>query len=152
MAPDLSIMFSLFGSKEGILVPVSKYNDAAPGDPIPTEVTTTENRNGALSSRQRLIQSNAQFNAPVDPASFTLSGLGMPVGTPVVDVRIHRQIGYWTGTGLSENHPPKAKTTEPATSPSLTDLLSALETDPASDAGLEAATWILLNTPDGPAV
>jgi RNA polymerase sigma factor (sigma-70 family) len=127
-------------------VVLSKYDDASP---IPTEVTTMHSD----SSSRRLIRSNAQFNVPVDPASWTLAGLGMAVGTDIVDVRIHRSIGYWTGTGLSEDPPPNTgKTAEPQNPPNLVELMNRLEYDPGSNAALEAATWILLNIPDGPEV
>ena len=101
----------------------------------------------------RFIRLNTQLNVAVDPASFTLAGLGQPVGAAVSDNRISRRIGYWTGTGLSEHLPPKkGKSTEPQTAPSLVELMAVLENDPASEAAREAATSILLNTPDGPDV
>jgi len=130
---------------------LSKYDDANPRDPIPIELTTmSSSQNGSLSFGNRFIRSKAQFNMPVDPASFTLAGLGMPVGTPVTDIRIHRIIGYWTGTGLE--FLPSQKRTEPQRPPNLAELLALLENYPASSEALNAAAWILLNTPDGPEV
>ena len=130
---------------------LSKYDEATPRDPIPTEVTTmTSYQNGALAFSTRFVRSNAQFNVTIDPAAFTLAGLGMAVGTPVTDIRIHRSIGYWTGTGLEEL--PTGKRTEPQTPPNLADLRDLLEYQAASPEALQAATWILLNTPDGPEV
>src|SRR5205814_2448467 len=82
-----------------------------------------------------------------------LAGLGMKIGTDVSDDRVHRRIGYWTGTGLSENVPEKpAKTNELQAAPDLGELLAVLENEPASHYALETAAWILLNTPDGDAV
>src|SRR5205814_9413887 len=130
---------------------VSKYDDANPRDPIPTEVTTMEFRNGSLSFGMRFIRSNSHFNVSIDPASFTLAGLGMQVGTAVSDNRIHRRIGYWTGTGLSENLPP-SNGAESSSAPNLAELLALLENSPGSPEALDAATWIMLNTPDGPEV
>ena len=130
---------------------VSKYDDAKPRDPIPTEVTTMDLRNGSPSFGTRFIRSNSNFDILIDPASFTLAGLGMQVGTEVSDNRIHRRIGYWTGAGLSENLPP-SKGADPQSAPNLAELLALLENYPGSPEALDAATWIMLNTPDGPEV
>ncbi|MCL4180780.1 MAG: sigma-70 family RNA polymerase sigma factor, partial [Verrucomicrobia bacterium] len=112
-------------------VALSKYDDNRPEDPIPSEVTVLSHRSGLPSLDHRFVQTKAQFNLPVDPASFTLAGLGMPVGTPVADVRIHRRLGYWTGTGLSE-FPPNKIGKEPEPPPDMTELLRILENDPDS--------------------
>jgi len=130
---------------------LSKYDDANARDPLPTEVTTMMFRNESPAFCTRLIRSNSRFNVPVDPASFTLAGLGIAHGTPVTDVRIHRSIGYWTGAGLSEFPPPKKETNSPSP-PNLEELLARLEYNPSWPEALEAGTWILLNTPDGPEV
>jgi len=129
-------------------VVVSKYEDASS---IPMEVTTMDFRNGSPSFGMRFIRSNSRFDVPVDPSSFTLAGLGMPVGTEVIDNRIHRRIGYWTGVGLSDNLPSK-KGTEAQPPPNLAEQLALLENFPASPEALAAGTWILLNTFDGPEV
>ena len=130
---------------------VSKYDEATPRDPIPIKVTAMNSyQNGSSQFGTRFVRSNAQFNVTIDPATFTLAGLGMAVGTPVTDIRIHRGIGYWTGTGLEER--PTGKRNEPQTPPNLADLKDLLEYHGASPEGLQAAAWILLNTPDGPEV
>jgi RNA polymerase sigma factor (sigma-70 family) len=129
-------------------VALSKYDDSRPEDPIPSEVRVLGHRDGRPSWDHRFVQTKAQFNLPVDPASFTLAGLGMPVGTPVVDVRIHRSLGYWTGTGLSE-FPQKKTGKEPERPPDMAEMMKLLENDPASSEALYAAAWILINTPDG---
>jgi RNA polymerase sigma factor (sigma-70 family) len=130
---------------------VSKYDPAHPGDPIPTEVTTMDyDRNGSPQLGRHIVRSNAQFNISVGPASFTLAGLVMKIGTAVTDLRTHRTIGYWTGTGLEEL--PTGKRAGPQAPPNMADLLDLLEYHGASQEGLQAATWILLNTPDGPEV
>ncbi len=108
-------------------------------------------RNGSPSFGKRFMRSNSHFNVTIDPASFTLAGLGMQVGTDVSDNRIHRRIGYWTGAGLSEDLPP-TKSAEPQFAPNLAELLAELENAPGSPEALEAATWIRLNSPDGPEV
>lgn len=135
----------------GANVTVSKYDQANARDPIPTEVTTMNLRNGAPSSTARFLRTQARFNLPVAPSSFTLAGLGMQVGTPVTDVRISRRIGYWTGVGLSDNLPRKTGP-EPQPAPHLDEMLALLEDYPGAPEALAAATWILLNTPDGPEV
>ena len=130
---------------------LSKYDDANSRDPLPTEVTTMMFRNGSPAFRTRLLRSNSRFNVAVDQAAFTLAGLGIAIGTPVTDVRIHRSIGYWTGVGLAEFPPPKKETNSPSP-PNLEELLARLEYNPTWPEALEAGTWILLNTPDGPEV
>jgi RNA polymerase sigma factor (sigma-70 family) len=137
--------------QNGATVVLSKYDETARGNPIPKEVLTTESHNGTPAFGSRFVQVASQYNITPDPATFTLAGLGMKVGTSVIDSRIMRQIGYWTGTGLSEGLPPKKKPIADE-QPNLEELLMILDTDPASPAALDAATWILLNTPDGPAV
>lgn len=129
-------------------VVLSKYSGR---NPIPIEVTATEQGRRSVPSVTRFVQTRAELDVPIDATTFTLAGLGMPVGTPVSDIRIHRRIGYWTGTGLSENLPTK-KANEVHTPPNLSEMLTTLENDPASEAALQAATWIVLNTPDGPEV
>jgi peroxiredoxin len=131
----------------------SRYDDENPKDPIPTEVTALTMHGGAgrqTFTETRIIRTRARFNLPVDPASFTLAGLGMKTGTSVVDYRISRQIGYWTGTGLSDNLP--RKTADKQTAPDRAALLALLDHDPASPSALDAAQRIIFNTPDGPDV
>jgi RNA polymerase sigma factor (sigma-70 family) len=129
----------------------SKYDASNLADPIPVEVNITRYHNGELSDISQLMCSSKIYNTPVDPQSFTLAGLGMAVGTEVNDDRIYRRIGYWTGSGLSEDLPSKQKT-ESQPAPRLEEMLAVLEKDPASTNALQSAIWIILNTPDGPAV
>jgi RNA polymerase sigma factor (sigma-70 family) len=141
----------LIKQSEGSDFVVSKYSDANPRDPFPIEVTTTKSySNEGRKFITRFVRSNTQLNVAVDPVSFTLAGLGMPVGTSVSDTRISRSLGYWTGAGLSDNPPKKGGKIPPA--PNRDELLALLDQSPASSEALEAAIWILLNTPDGPEV
>jgi hypothetical protein len=81
--------------------------------------------------------------------------LGIARGTGVVDERNHRSLGYWTGSGLSPDLPPKEKpSSDTAQSQTLnaSDQLALLESEPETERGLAGATWVLLNTPDGPDV
>ncbi len=132
----------------------SKYDAAHPDDPIPTEVLCA-NYSGRDRERSetRFVRRSAQFNVPVDPASWTLAGLDMPIGAAVLDYRINRRIGYWNGSGLSENPPPRLNSApEPTNSPTPEKLLALAQKSPQSTFGLDAATWVMLNTPDGPQV
>jgi RNA polymerase sigma factor (sigma-70 family) len=124
---------------------VSRYSNDKPRDPLPIEVIAIDRH-----AVRRLTRGATQYNIPVDPALFTLAGLGMPRGTSVSDRRSHRQIGYWTGDGLSGDLPKKGEGESAQISGlSLRERISFLETEPESERGFEAATWILLNTPDG---
>jgi len=74
----------------------------------------------------------------------------MKVGTPVTDVRNHRILGYWNGAGLSDF--PGSEKKSPPPVQNRADLLGVIENEPATVAALEAAQWILGNSPDGPDV
>ena len=133
----------------------SKYDDANPTDPLPIEVRTVYNRGkGTRRFEVRFVRRTAQYNVPVDQASWTLAGLNMKVGTVVSDYRIKRIIGYWDGTGLSENLPrntPRfSRNSHLPSNPSK--LLTLSEKDPGSLFALESAIWVMLHTPDGPEV
>jgi len=101
---------------------------------MPIEVRTVSFY-GTERGRQEecIVRRNARYNVPVDPASWTLAGLNMPVGTEVVDYRASRSLGYWNGTGLSE-HPPRgpAQTTKPKNSTNLAKLRELAATEPES--------------------
>ena len=133
---------------------ISKYDDANPRDPIPCEIRTMflHGTTGTQTAFEYscFTRRTARFEVQVDPVSWTLAGLGMKVGTDVVDYRLSRSLGYWTGAGLSENLP--AKTAKPHTPPDRAELLVVLEHEPDSPAALQVAEWLLLNTPDGPEV
>ena len=128
---------------------ISKYDPMNPSDPIPTEVRLVEFL-GAERKRfdTGFVRRSAAWNVSVSPVSFSLAGLGMPVGTPVGDDRIYRGIGYWTGTGLSKDLPRKTGE-QPEPPPHMAEMMKLLENDPASSEALYAAAWILINTPDG---
>ncbi len=129
-------------------VVLSKYEGDASRDPLPVEVKIMTFRNGAPFMGEQFIRSNASYNVPMEPSSFTLSGLGIAKGTPVTDNRISRSIGYWTGTGLSEDLSP-ADATKAEGAPKLDEQVALLNYNPATPEAFDAAKWILLNTPDG---
>jgi peroxiredoxin len=83
----------------------------------------------------------------IDPACWTLDGLHMKVGTDVCDRRVSRSIGYWTGAGLSEQPLPTDK--PPQDSSNRAQNLALLASEPRTPEALDAAEWILLNSPDG---
>jgi RNA polymerase sigma factor (sigma-70 family) len=131
-------------------VSISRYSETDLNDALPVEVRNIDygnSRNGLARYETRLVRRNTQYNVAIDPACWTLDGLHMKVGTEVADSRIHRRIGYWTGSGLSDNLPRNGKR-EPA-APNRAELLAMLDYDPASSAGFGAALWIITNSPDG---
>jgi RNA polymerase sigma factor (sigma-70 family) len=128
---------------------VSRYDSY--GSCIPIETFTKQYLYGKLFSEQRFTRSKTEFNAPVSAAAFTLAGLGMKTNTTVSDVRSHRIIGNWNGTGLRDYAVPQRRI-ELAPAQDMNDLLTLLEAEPDSPQAFEAAQWILFNTPDGPEV
>jgi RNA polymerase sigma factor (sigma-70 family) len=137
----------------GLDIVKSKYDDVDLSDPLPVEVSIMKFSDGILSGTTRLILTHTRYNTPVDPSSFTLASLDMAVGTWVFDDRNNRNIGYWTGSGLSEDLPSEnGQGTNSAAPTKLEEQLALLENYPASPEALQSATWILLNTPDGTAV
>lgn len=124
---------------------ISRYSNERANDPLPVEVIE-ENRHLV----KRFKRTASFYRVPVDPATFTLAGLGMPVGTSVIDSRAQRHLGYWTGSGLSQELFNKKEADSGGDyAPTLADQLALLDREPDSRAGLNAAIWILLNTPDG---
>lgn len=128
-------------------VALSRFSETDLKDPLPTEVRNIDYRNGVPRSETRVVRLSNQYDVPIDPACWTLDGLHMKVGTDVSDSRVSRRIGYWTGTGLSDDLPRKDKP-QPAP-PNRAELLTLLDNEPATPAAFEAAQWILLNSPDG---
>jgi thiol-disulfide isomerase/thioredoxin len=101
---------------------------------MPIEVWTVSFYGTERGRREEwMVRRNARYNVPVDPASWTLAGLNMPAGTEVVDYRTHRGLGYWNGTGLSENPPPgQAQATRRTNSINLPKLKELAATEPES--------------------
>jgi len=138
-------------------VEFSKYDDANPQDPLPIEVRASHMHGttpgGAVAYTQlHFVRRSARFNTPIVPESWTLAGLGMQRGTEVVDYRSNRLVGYWDGTGLSQNAFPTARRNVESKLPTARKLLALVEKDPKSPFALEASSWVMLNTPDGSAV
>lgn len=80
---------------------VSEYDAKAKAGVLPTLVTTqTLDKNDRVTRRVVVRVTKAELGAAVDPAVGTLVSLGLPVGEPVSDERIHQRLGYWDGEGL----------------------------------------------------
>jgi RNA polymerase sigma factor (sigma-70 family) len=88
----------------------SKYDPQNPDDPLPIEVNAEDHEGKSTNYvyQTHIVRRDSRYNVPIEPKAFTLAGLDMPVGTPVVDVRIHSRIGYWNGKNLSEKFPRNA--------------------------------------------
>jgi peroxiredoxin len=134
-------------------VAVSHYSDCRADNPLPRLVEIERFGNGKLWRRVMFEIHQAHYNIPTDPRSWTLAGLNMAIGTAVSDDRILRRIGYWDGSGLSEKFPKDAPASRPiAVPPYAGKLLALAEKDPKSPLALDAAVWIIVNTPEGPDV
>lgn len=84
----------------------SIYDDLAVKSPLPLAVTARDyDSHGKLSRETRVTVDKAQYNVRVDPKSWTIAGLGMPLGQMVVDERIHRVVGHFDGEGLTPQLP-----------------------------------------------
>ncbi|MES2789706.1 MAG: hypothetical protein V4719_08800 [Planctomycetota bacterium] len=59
---------------------------------------------------QKVVESVVEFERPefvseIAPSTWTIAGLSLPFGEPVVDLRIKQRIGYWNGAELVEQVP-----------------------------------------------
>lgn len=57
-----------------------------------------------------MVESVVEFERPefvseIAPSTWTITGLSLPFGEPVVDLRIKQRIGYWNGAELVEQVP-----------------------------------------------
>ncbi|HEV2330080.1 MAG TPA: hypothetical protein VGY56_14960 [Verrucomicrobiae bacterium] len=85
---------------------ISQYDEQNPSDPLPVEVDATEHFGGDPRPWEtRMYRRNTRYNVPIESKAFTLAGLGMPIGTDVVDYWISRSLGYWNGANLSQKFP-----------------------------------------------
>jgi hypothetical protein len=75
-------------------VAISHYDEGCHENSLPRLVEIDRFLNGKLWVRLTLNVTKAEYNIPIDPTSWALAGLNLPIGTSVVDVRIHRRIGY----------------------------------------------------------
>jgi RNA polymerase sigma factor (sigma-70 family) len=134
----------------GVEIFVCRYSQDHPRDPLPMEVLHTLDHPNAGRFTTRFFRRATEYNSVVDQEVFTLNGLGMQIGTWVVDKRSSRSPGYWNGAGFSPKRPKENDAI--ADGPKAADLLDQLEKEPETHTGLEAAVWIIQNTPDGDGV
>lgn len=86
-------------------VVTSQYAEAERGGHavLPVRVECKHYIRGNLAS-SRIVKIRAvELDMPIPAETWTLVGLGLPVGTPVSDLRIKRRIGYWDGNRLVED-------------------------------------------------
>ncbi len=81
----------------------SEYNDKIGRGRLPSSVIERDVRDGKWYTELHFTVTRAEYDVNVDPETFTWAGMDLAVGTPVSDERIHRRIGYWNGSGLSEH-------------------------------------------------
>jgi RNA polymerase sigma factor (sigma-70 family) len=106
----------------------SKFDPQNPDDPLPIEVNAEDHEGKSTNYiyETHTIRRNSRYNVPIESKAFTLAGLEMPIGTSVVDVRIHRIIGYWNGKNLSENFPRNAPSRQQNSVSTLQNNLASL--------------------------
>ncbi len=81
----------------------SRFERNRPSAGLPDQVEVREDRRGQPFRTLTITLDKAEYNVPIDPKLWTIPGLGMPIGTMVIDQRIHRGIGHFDGQGLSPN-------------------------------------------------
>jgi RNA polymerase sigma factor (sigma-70 family) len=112
---------------------LARFGELNSNDPIPLEVNSSAHYGGDPRPWEtRMIRRDTRYNVPIDPKAFTFAGLGMPVGTDIVDYRISRSIGYWNGTNLSKHFPrnaPRRPDNEVSTMENNPESLSGVKTD-----------------------
>lgn len=92
------------GSKT-FLVAISEYGNEKERPLLPKRVLVNEKGNGgAVEEEIEFRVTSADYSVTPDPNVFTLKGLDIPPGTMVIDERISRVAGYWTGEGLSDSY------------------------------------------------
>ena len=136
--------------KSGATEIYSIFDQSNPRNPLPSRVEIRVLRNDEFLITYRIAISATKLNSKIDSSRWTLAGLGMPLGMNVIDSRTKSQLGYWNGAGLSEK--PLADSSIPVDLPNPARLVQALKDAPMSHSALEAALWIMKNSPDGPQV
>lgn len=63
----------------------------------------TRGTSGKVSRRLTLTVTQMNLNCDVSSDVGTIASLNLPPGADVTDLRLKRRIGYWNGTGLSED-------------------------------------------------
>jgi AhpC/TSA family len=139
---------------------VSEYSKAGAGEvasgSLPVRVTSREVIKNPpspdFSCLLVLELKRAELNVPIDPKSFTLAALGMPIGQQVIDARTRQRMGYWDGQALVDvvNAPKVAPPPRQRTEPSIAKLLDVARKDPGGPLALAALTKITELAPSMP--
>jgi len=105
---------------------------------FPESVTARRHRNGQLMSEEIATIRSAAFNQPVDPALFTVEGLGMPPGHMINDLS-NASDGTWDGEKVVPLRAPPPPPVDLESGMRRTWLLLSL----ASAAAAALAFWVL---------
>lgn len=76
---------------------------------VPRRIVSTYAPRGQVQTFATLELDEPEWGVEIPPSTWTVKGLELPIGEPVTDLRIHRRVGYWNGTGLQESLPRKSK-------------------------------------------
>jgi len=97
--------FALPGGERRSVV-ICQYDKAVLLGTIPVEVSLTGYDAEGNVDRQCLMRVlSVDLAYKPDSQTWKLTGLELPVGTPVTDLRLKQRIGYWDGKGLSKQLP-----------------------------------------------
>lgn len=92
------------------VISLSRFDTNVMPPGLPVEVTSTMyDLAGRVMAQDRLRVTRATVGIVIEPEKWELAGLGMPVGTPVADLRIKQRVGYWNGHQLTKDFPRSAK-------------------------------------------
>jgi peroxiredoxin len=130
-----------------------------PIQPIPIRITQTSYRPGYSPSNwssQRfetiVERRETRFNVPIPPETFTMAGMGLSIGTMVMDPRRREIVGYWDGTNIAKNQPRNAEPRPRTPGVLASALWRVVEEDPKSALALHAASHMIVYSPDAPEV
>lgn len=114
--PSFRIHKSVTEWPQGKSVIESEFGDDK--SPFPSLVRIKrDDPNGHMERTVRVKE--LEIDPAIEEDRFTLAAMGVPINTPVVDYRIQRRVGYWDGSGLSQDPVDVNKVSGPGpTSPS----------------------------------
>lgn len=78
--------------------------DAASGVWFPKRVRMQSFDKGELHSEETIEVKVAEFNRPLDPAAFSLKGMGLTPGTPVIDTLAAATPLFWSGEAVTRTY------------------------------------------------
>jgi peroxiredoxin len=135
----------------GSRVILSEYASPDSGDagPLPVRVKVVSHDRRGKTDHELVLQrvsapGASQVNVAIDPATWTLAGLGMPIGEPVSDeLGDLTKIVYWDGKALTKVQPqqaPEARVAHPR--PSAEKLLQVARRIPDDSLAVDAIAQI----------